>query len=94
MPKAAAKKRATASTPKPERPDWLRETPVTTYSLEAFSKEIAQQVDLTFMEYEALKLYLAYLRGFDVKAPTIAEYAAWLRHECGESLPPRPGVAL
>lgn len=49
-----------------ERPDWLRQTPHVLYALDAFcmnGEGDVQRVGVNKDEYDALKMYLATLRG-------------------------------
>ena len=58
-------------------PEWLSETPTTTYVLEAGSDQIIeplQTIDLSLHEYEILKRHLAKMRGIAV--PAEAAHAA------------------
>lgn len=54
---------------KAEAPEWLSETPATTYVLEAGSDQIIeplQTIELSLDEYENLKRHLGKLRGHTV----------------------------
>jgi hypothetical protein len=49
-----------------ELPEWLTETPVMQYTLEAFFDEDKERVELTLEEYEALKIHVGKLRGYNL----------------------------
>ena len=70
MPKKPKKKSAAKSKAKTVvSPEWLGETPATTYTLEAGSDQIMeplQTIELSLDEYETLKRHLARMRGIPV----------------------------
>jgi len=45
-------------------PDWITETPVFQYTLEAFFDQDIEQVELSLEEYEQLKRTVAKMRGY------------------------------
>ncbi len=69
MAKTMRSKSTETNTGQVKPPEWLLETPATSYTLEAYSggtTQPEQQIDLTLTEYEALEKHLARMRGYAV----------------------------
>ena len=49
-----------------ELPEWMDGTPSMIYTLEAFHEVERQRITMTLAEFEACKIYLCKLRGYQV----------------------------